>query len=178
MTGQPWCTCEIVGAGGAGEYRCLDRACPVHGDHAVRGLAGVEHGPAGTPIPDCAADTDRSVMGLAGRWWRHVLALLDHRHGIDVLDRAELGAHALAALAEGQALTEDLQRWRPRLVVDALAAGADHATVAGAAGFDSPAQLCAWLLAWAGEQFRLGLINGARYAEVRALAELPERGAG
>ena len=129
-----------------------------------------------TPTP--AAQTDQSVRGLAGRWWRHTLALIYHRHGIEVLDRAELGAHALAALAAGQALIEDLQRWRPTLVVDALAAGADHTTVADAAGFDSPAQLCAWLLAWAGEQFRLGLINGARYAEVRALAELPERGAG
>ena len=173
MTGQPRCTCEIVGAGGAGEYRCLDRACPVHGDQAR-----VEHGPAGTPIPDCRADTDRSVMGLAGRWWRHTLALLDHRHGLEVLDRTELGGHALAALAEGQALIEDLQRWRPTLVVDALATGAEHATVARAAGFPGPAELCGWLRDFADQQHRLGLIDDARHGQVLALAELPDRGAG
>ena len=175
MTGQPRCTCEIVGAGGAREYRCLDRACPVHGDHAVGGLAGIEHSPADSPIPDRGADPDRSVMGLAGRWWRHVLALLDHRHGLEVLDRAELGAHALAALTAGQALVRDLQAWRPTLAVDALAAGVDPDTVASAAGFRTPAEMGAWLVVFATEQHRLEFITDTRYRELLALAERAER---
>ncbi len=128
------------------------------------------------PTPE--ADTDRSVMGLAYRWWRHALALLDHRHSIEPLDRAGVSAHAVAALTEGQALIEDLQRWRPTLVVDALSAGVEHATVASAAGFPGPAELCGWLRAFAEEQHRLGLIDDVRHGQVLALVERVERGAG
>ena len=131
-----------------------------------------EHTPA-TP----AAQTDQSVRGLAARWWRHTLALIYHRHGLEVLDRAALGAHALAALAAGQALIRDLQGWRPALVVDALAAGVDPDTVARAAGFRTPADMGAWLVVFATEQHRLELMDDTRYRELLTLAERAERGA-
>ena len=130
-----------------------------------------------TPTPAAQSD-DASIKGLAGRWWRHTLALIYHRHGIEVLDRAELGAHALAALTAGQAVIRDLQAWRPTLAVDALAAGVDPDTVASAAGFRTPADMGAWLVVFATEQHRLGFIDDSRYRELLALAEAAESGVG
>lgn len=125
--------------------------------------------PGDAPAQGVGHDAAREVVELATGWGTHVTVLSDHRHGVAPLQPPGLAHHAVGALGRGRELIRLLQEWRPRLVVDALAADADRAVIAREADFAGAVQMEWWLVLWANHQLRTGEIDPGRHAAVLAL---------
>jgi hypothetical protein len=110
-----------------------------------------------------------SLRELLDAWHSHVAPLVDARCNIGDLPAARLARHALAALAAGQALTDELMALRWVTVCDALRYGAPMRHVAGAMGLDVD-EVAAGLRSWAdGQHLHSGMPVTGR-DEVYALA--------
>ena len=77
--------------------------------------------------------------------------------------------HAVAAVAIGQAITDDLAVERWPIVRDGLAHGAGHDELSAALDLD-PTELAAGLAAWADRQAADGALSDDEHPAVRALA--------
>jgi len=111
-------------------------------------------------VPHSAA-----LARVAHLYSHHVLALVEHRHGLDALTPEMVAEHAVVALAYGAALTERIESGRWSIAADALAAGAGLERTAEAMGWDR-LTMRVGLGQWASEQHRLGLIDTERYEQV------------
>jgi len=98
----------------------------------------------------------------------HVIALVEHRHGLHAVRAAEVAEHAIAALAYGAALTERVESGRGSIATNALSAGAGLERTADAMGLEVW-DLRVLLGQWAGRQHRLGLIDAERLEQVVSL---------
>lgn len=118
-------------------------------------------------FPDSPSGT--TVLDLAGRWWRNVLALIDHHQQVATLTGDEIRAHAMTALSAGQELTEALAAWMPVLACEALYRGAGPDAVASIVGLDE-GRFVSLLTSWAREQRDDERITPDRFREVMHLA--------
>lgn len=119
-------------------------------------------------FPD--APSGQTVLELAERWGRSVLALIDHHQRVgQPLDGDEIRAHAMVALGAGQELTEALGRWMPVLACEALGSGAGCETVAAVVALDE-GRFASMLARWAREQRAEERITHNRFCEVMNLA--------
>lgn len=109
------------------------------------------------------------LTDLASHAARHAGALFDHRHGIAPLTDEGRAGHALAELAYQHALAERALAGRWVVACEALDAGATAERVAAAMGLDG-GHLQSGIVTWAEHQYREGLMDEARHAEVLALA--------
>jgi len=120
--------------------------------------------------PTRPGDVPRDVplAQLADHYARHILALVEHRHGLLPLADAQIVVDALTALRFGAALVERTEAARWSTAATALAAGAGLEPTAAAMGLDVDG-LRIGLAGWAAQQHRHGLIGDARRAEIAAL---------
>ena len=90
-------------------------------------------------LPQRPADLagNHTLADLVDAYHRHLVRLVAARGGGDRLAADQLAAHAVAALAIGQAVTDDLRGERATIVADALAHGAGPDQVAAAQATDT-----------------------------------------
>lgn len=101
----------------------------------------------------------------------HIGRLVDARSGIGrQLSVGRLRAHALDALAVGEALAQQMLNMRWTNVLDALSYGATVDDTAAAMGLDVD-EVQTGLRSWADGQFREGLATRAQYDAVLALVD-------
>lgn len=125
-------------------------------------------------FPD--APSGQTVLELAERWGRSVLALIDHHQRAgQPLSGDEIRAHAMVALGAGQELTEALGRWMPVLACEALGSGAGCETVSAVLGLDE-GRFASMLARWAREQRAEERITHDRFREVMHLAGYGQAG--
>ncbi|HEX2299680.1 MAG TPA: hypothetical protein VHH34_14400 [Pseudonocardiaceae bacterium] len=114
-----------------------------------------------------------TLIDLAEQRHRHAAALLEHRHGLAVLDGPEVAGHALAVLAYSTELSKRALYGRWVYATEALAAGASPDQVAAATDLTVD-EFRTGLRSWADGQHRYGYLDPARHAEVlRLLGEPP-----
>ena len=125
-------------------------------------------------FPD--SPSGQTVLALAERWGRSVLALIDHHQRVgQPLSGDEIRAHAMVALGAGQELTEALGCWMPILACEALGTGAGCETVAAVVALDE-GRFASMLVRWAREQRAEERITHARFQEIMTLAGADDGG--